>query len=94
MLHSCPSYIRVRGKMRTTGAHLRSVRADGMEPVIAGKALGKSIADRFLVRATGRFRAEEMSFPGPPYLSYFPPFVFLASHSLACEEDLKPAATG
>jgi len=91
MLRSCPPHI--RGKMRAIGAHLRSVRADGMEPVIAGKALGKSIADRFLVRATGRFRAEEMSFPGPSYRSYFPPFVFLSSHSLVCKKDLKPVAT-
>lgn len=76
MLNLYPSYIRDRGETRDTRAHFRSL--DVVESVIAGKALGKSIVDRFLVRATGRFRTEEMSFPGSSYRKL--PVSFSISH--------------
>lgn len=67
---ACPlvtPYIRDRGEIL---AHIPalSARTDGRIGFTgAGKALGKSIVDRFLVRTTGRFCAEEMSFPEPSY---------------------------
>lgn len=67
MLLAYSSYIRDRGETRDTGAHFRPARVDEAELVTAGKALGKSIVDRLLVRATGRFCTEEMSFPGSSY---------------------------
>lgn len=66
-MFACSPYIRDRGETRDTRAHFRPARVDEAESVTAGKALGKSIVDRFLVRATGRFYAEEMSFPRSSY---------------------------
>lgn len=70
---------------------------DRVESLTTGKAFGKSIADRFLVRATSRFCAEEMSFLGPScatvshrnYSVFHRSFSFLDSP--ARKEDLKLA---